>query len=161
MSETNETVQPDETPQGVTEETQVSEVAEPDQDWKALARKWEAQAKRDKENALKWLEYEASQKTVEEKRAEELATLQQELATERTTRLRLEIAAERGITGEALQLLDGSSREEIEAKADALVALISENSKPKTPAVDPNQGRTATGGSSTAEQFANALSSIL
>lgn len=161
MTETNETVPTDETPQGETEETQVSDTEAPEQDWKALARKWEAQAKRDKENALKWLDYEASQKTVEEKRSEEMAALQNELATERTSRLRLEIAAERGITGEALQLLDGSTREEIEAKADALAALISDNSKPKTPAVDTNQGRAASGGSSTAEQFANALSSIL
>ena len=129
--------------------------------WKSRARAWEKQSKENKDAALKWAEYQESQKTVEEKRAEELASIQRELEAERAERIRLEIATERGITGEALKLLDGSTREEIEAKADALLEIIAAQSKPNAPKPDPSQGRAANGVTTVADQFASAIDDLL
>lgn len=125
--------------------------------WRSRARNWERQSKENKDAALKWSEYEQSQKTIEEKRIEEMSKIQSELAQERAARLRLEIASERGITGDAVKLLDGLTREEIEEKAEALAALIQTQSKPKQPQPDANQGRTGEAPSTTADLFAQAI----
>lgn len=130
-------------------------------DYKALAEKWEKFAKKNLEDAKAWREYEESQKTVEEKRAEELEELRKELAQERSVKLRFEIAADRGITGEAIKLLDGSTREEIEEKADALLALIAQDTKTKSIRPDEQQGKAASVGGTTADQFARAIDDIL
>lgn len=129
--------------------------------WKSRARNWEKQSKENKDAALKWAEYEESQKTVEQKRAEELASIQRELESERTERIRLEVATERGITGDAVKLIDGSTREEIEAKADALLEIIAAQSKPNAPKPDPSQGRTSSGVTTIADQFASAIDNLL
>lgn len=129
-------------------------------DYKALAEKWEKFAKKNLEDAKAWREYEESQKTVEEKRAEELELLKTELAQERSAKLRFEIAADRGITGDALKLLDGNTREEIEEKADALLALIAQD-KPKSLRPDEQQGRAANVANTPADQFARAIDEIL
>jgi hypothetical protein len=148
----------EETPKG--EETKSNDEETVDY-WKSRARQHEKQAKENKEAALAWTEYQESQKSVEEKRAEELAAIQSELDKERTERIRLEIATERGISGDALKLLDGSTREEIEAKADALLELIAAQSSNKSPRPDPSQGRVVTNGGSVADQFASAIESLL
>lgn len=162
-----------ETEEMTTEETETIETAEPKGEestpngedsveyWRSRARAWEKQSKENKDAALKWAEYQESQKTVEEKRAEELAAIQRELEAERTERIRLEVATERGITGDAVKLLDGSSREEIVEKADALLELIAAQSKPNAPKPDPSQGRTANGATTTADQFASAIDNLL
>lgn len=129
--------------------------------WKSRARSWEKMAKENKDAAIAWNDYQESQKTVEEKRAQELENIRQELQAERTERLRLEVASERGIAGDAVALLTGSTREEIEAKADALLALIESNSKPKSLQPDSQQGREGAIATSTADQFASALNNII
>ena len=159
MSE-QETVEPVEVDEPQGESVESHETAS-EIDWKAKSRLWESRAKQAKADADKWREYEQSQKTVEERRTEELAQVQRELEAERTARLRLEIASDRGISGEALTLLDGATREEIEAKADALQALIASQQKPKAPAPDPLQGRPVQAATSTADQFAAALDGII
>lgn len=116
-------------------------------DWKAEARKWEKRAKDangDRELAQKWREYEAAQKPAQERMAEELAATKQAEETARLALLRYEIAAEKQIPSDAIRLLNGSTREELEEAADALVALIASQSKPKTPLPDESQGRPAT-----------------
>lgn len=126
-----------ETPQG--EQTETT-------DWKAEARKWEKRAKdssADRELAQKWREYEAAQKPAQERLAEELATTKQEAESARMALLRYEVASEKGIPPEAIRLLNGSSREELEEAADALVALVATQSKPRTPVPDESQGRPA------------------
>ena len=115
-------------------------------DWKAEARKWEKRAKDangDRELAAKWREYEAAQKPVQERMAEELAATKAEAESARTALMRLEIASEKGIPSDAIKLLNGSSREELEEAADVLVALIANQSKPNTPMPDLNQGKPA------------------
>lgn len=116
-------------------------------DWKAEARKWEKRAKDangDRELAQKWREYEAAQKPAQERLAEELASTKAEAESARVALLRYEIAAEKSIPSDAIRLLNGSTREELEEAADALVALIASQSKPKTPVPDESQGRPAT-----------------
>lgn len=137
MSETQETP---------TEETPAPEVAEPQgdaTDWKAEARKWEARAKADHEVANKWREYEASQKTEHEKLADELARERAEAAQAKAELLRLRIASEKGITGDATKLLKGSTEDELNAEADLLLSLIADQSKPKGPKPDEHQGKPA------------------
>jgi hypothetical protein len=131
-------------------------------DWKAEARKWEARAKAakaDSDDALKWREYEASLKPAQERLAEELAAAKAQADSATAQLLRYEVAAEKGITGEATALLKGNTRDELEAEADILLKLIASQSK--TPRPDANQGKPATGGTATKDQFAAALDSIL
>lgn len=115
-------------------------------DWKAQARKWEARAKdaqADKALADKWREYEQNQKSDNEKLADNLASAQA-VANEATAKLlRYEVATEKGVPSNALDLLVGSSREELEAAADKLLSLIADQTKPKTPRPDENQGKPA------------------
>lgn len=117
-------------------------------DWKAQARKWEARAKdaqADRELAAKWREYEASQKSEYEKLSEELAAAKA-VADQATSKLvRYEVAANKGIPADAIDLLSGSNQEELEAAAEKLLALISDQSKPKSPRPDELQGKPATG----------------
>lgn len=115
-------------------------------DWKKEARKWEARAKEAlvfKEQADKWREYEQSQKSEHEKLAEQLASTQA-VASEATTKLlKYEVASQKGIPADALDLLVGSTREELESAADKLLSLIADQSKPKLSIPDTNQGTPA------------------
>jgi hypothetical protein len=134
-------------------------------DWKAEARKWEARAKAgkaDAEAATKWREYEQSLKPVQERLAEELAQAKAE-ASEASVKLnRFEVASQKGVPNEAIELLTGSTREELEASADKLLSLIANQSKPNTPKPDMNQGKPSTGSTgSTADQFAAALADLI
>lgn len=115
-------------------------------DWKAQARKWEARAKdaqADRELAAKWREYENNQKSEHEKLADELARVKAEASEASSKLLRYEVASQKGIPSDALTLLNGSSREELETAADTLLSLIADQSKPKTPRPDDNQGKPA------------------
>lgn len=139
------------TTENIEPETTV-ETAEPqgnaDTDWKAQARKWEARAKdaqADRELAAKWREYESSQKSEYEKLAEELAKANA-TASEATSKLtRYEVAAEKGIPAEAIDLLSGATKEDLETAADKLLSLIADQSKPKTPRPDELQGKPTSG----------------
>lgn len=115
-------------------------------DWKAEARKWENRAKSaktDTEDANKWREYEASLKPVQERLAEELELTKQEAVAAKAALLRYEIATQRGLSGDAIKLLKGTTAEELESEAEILLSLIADQSKPKTPKPDENQGRPA------------------
>lgn len=131
-----------------TEETTTPETPDapqgaPEVDWKAEARKWESRAKADHDLANKWREYETSQKSEHEKLADELAAARAEASQASTTLMRYQIASEKGIPSSALDLLVGATREELETNADKLLSLIADQSKPKTPKPDENQGKPA------------------
>lgn len=149
------------------EETKSEQVEEPqgsETDWKAESRKWEKRAKEAnqfREAAEKWQEYEQSLKPVQERLAEELNQTKQEAESAKIALLRYEVASEKGLTAEAIKLLNGSSREELEEAADSLMAIIAKQSEPKTPKVDPSQGRASNAGSTTQDQFAAAISALL
>lgn len=151
-----------------TEPTEEVEAAEAqaeatETDWKAEARKWESRAKAakaDTEAATKWREYEQSLKPEQERLAEELAQAKAEASQAASRLLRFEIAAEKGVPNDALDLLNGSSREELESSAEKLLSLIANQSK-QTIKPDLNQGKQSSGNISTAEQFAAAMSDLI
>lgn len=138
ITETEPTIEP------VTEVEAHAET--PTTDWKAEARKWENRAKSakaDSEAAAKWREYEESLKPEQERLADELTKSKAEAASATAELLRYRIASEKGITGEATKLLKGSTQEELEAEAELLLSLIANQSKPKSPLPDENQGKPA------------------
>jgi hypothetical protein len=132
-------------------------------DWKAEARKWESRAKSakaDSEAATKWREYEQSLKPIQERLAEELAQAKAEASDNALKLKRYEIASRKAIPADAIDLLTGQTEEDLEASAEKLLSLIANQSKtPIKP--DLNQGKAGTGGTSTADQFASALSDLL
>lgn len=153
------------TPEPLEEESTDQPQGEQDStDWKAEARKWEKRAKDAnslKEAADKWAEYERSLKPEQERIAEELAQYRNEAESAKVKLIKYEVATEHNIPAEAVKLLQGSTREELEDSANTLLALIANQSKPKTPKPDMSQGKAAGSGMSTADMFADALDDIL
>jgi hypothetical protein len=142
LENTDQTVDID----AVVPESQDTDTASVETDWKSEARKWEKRAKDAnalREDADKWREYEASLKPAQERLAEELATSKAEAESARATLLRYEVANDKGIPADALRLLTGSTREELEESADTLLALIATQSKQKPSLPDGNQGQPA------------------
>lgn len=159
MSEENMETEESAEVETATEEPQGSET-----DWKAEARKWEKRAKDSlqyKDAAEKWEEYEKSLKPAQERLAEENAELKNKAQAAHVQLLKYEVAKEKELPIEAVSILAGNSREELEEAADALMNLIATQSEPKGPRPDPNQGKPATRGSSTADLFAEALGELL
>lgn len=88
---------------------------------------------------------------------ERFAELERTAADERAARWRAEVAAEKGISPQLAARLQGATREEFAADADALVALLPAAAGPRTPAPDPSQGaRGGTGAGDLAAQIAQA-----
>jgi hypothetical protein len=145
------------------EETQTEPQGSGEIDWKAMARKWEniaKAAKADVADAAKWREFEQNQKSEYEKLSDELARTKAEASEAQARLLKLDVAARKGIPTDALDLLDGSTQEELEAKADKLLSLIADQSKNKVKP-DVNQGKPSTGGITVADQFASAIGDLL
>lgn len=73
---------------------------------------------------------------------ERFAQHERDLATERSARLRLEVAAEKGLSPAQAARLTGATREEMAADADTLLLLFpTAPTGPRTPAPDPTQGQ--------------------
>jgi hypothetical protein len=104
--------------------------------------------------------YQLEQQQKEKNKAETNA-LKAEAESARISLIRYEIAADKQIAPEAIRLLTGSTREELEASADALLALIANQSKPKAPKPDPTQGRPVDGSASPEQQFMAAIENII
>lgn len=128
-----------ETPEGVANPTSA------DTDWQAEARKWEkrskenlAAAKANEDAAQRLAAFEESQKTEAQKLQEERDQAKADLAAERAARLRAEVAATKGIPA---ALLSGSTQEELEASADALIAFKGEQEPQKL--YVPNEGKSS------------------
>lgn len=157
LNPTETEVEAEETkPQGDGSETEI--------DWKSEARKWEKRAKEAnalREDAEKWREYEAAQKPAQERMVEDLASARAEAEAAKQTLLRYEIAAAKAIPAEAVKLLTGSTKEDLEESADTLLSLIANQSKPKSPQPDPSQGKPVQRGTSTANAFADAIGDLL
>lgn len=131
--------------------------------WKQKAREQETRAKANATAAEKLAAFEDRDKT-EAQRLTDRADAAEKRATELEARaLRLEVAAEQGLTTAQAKRLVGSTREELEADAKELL----ETFKPSTPD-DPaslvvasmdlgTRGTTSKPGKSTAEQFAAAI----
>lgn len=109
-------------------------------DWKAESRKWETRAKADYDAANKWREYENSLKPEQERVKEELEQFKAEAAEAKIALMKYEIASSRNLSSEALELINGSTKEELEAAADKVLSLIDKSVKPKVQP-NPEQGQ--------------------
>lgn len=89
-----------------------------------------------KAKAQKYAEWEEANKTEAQKTADRLAAIERENAELKTGKLRAEVAAAKGVPA---SLLTGSTQEELEAAADALIAFRGEQ-KPAGPS-SPSLGR--------------------
>lgn len=122
--------------------------------WPAAAR--EAMAKLNAENAswrtrlreaepyvAKAKELEEAQKTAEQRATEAQAAAEQRATEAESKLLRLDVAAEKGLTPAQAKRLVGATREELEADADDILATfpaLAGKAEPKTPKPDPSQG---------------------
>jgi len=105
-----------------------------------------------KAKADKLAEFEESQKTEVQKAQDRLAAAEKRAAELESKATRAEVAAAKGVPA---ALLSGSTQEELEASADALIAFKGEQAKSL---VLPDQGKTPnTPSGSTADRFAAAL----
>ena len=95
--------------------------------WKAFARKHEDAAKANADKAKRFDEFEESQKTEQQRLADRAATAEAKVVEIEARALRAEVAAAKGIPA---ALLAGSTQEELEASADALLAFRGEKPKP-------------------------------
>lgn len=116
-------------PQGASDETAETQAAT-ETDWKAEARKWESRAKENlaaakaNESAAQRLaNIEEAQKTESEKATERLQAAEKRAAELEVKALRAEVANAKGVPA---NLLSGSTQEELEAAADALIAFRGE-----------------------------------
>lgn len=94
---------------------------------RAEAAKWRTKAQQSSEEAE---ELKERDKTEAEKLAGKLAKLEREKAEAESALTRFQVAAEKQIPADAMDLLTGSTREELEAKADKLLTLV--KSRPET-----------------------------
>lgn len=88
--------------------------------WKALSRQNEERAKANAEKAKKLDELEKANMSELEKAQAELAELKKENESLKGSSLRNEVAAAKGVPA---NLISGSTKEELEAAADALIAF--------------------------------------
>lgn len=100
-------------------ETEEADPAKEIEKWKALSRKNEDLARANAEKAKRLDEIEEQSKTDLQKAQDKAAAAQKEADDLRTEVLRSRVAREKGVTEE---LLVGSTKEELEASADRLLA---------------------------------------
>lgn len=116
---TDETTTGDET----TEPAAVDHKAEAEK-WKALSRKHETQAKANAEAARKLKELEDADKSESDKLRATAEENEKKAAAAEARALRLEVAAEKGLTPAQAKRLVGATREELEADADELLSTF-------------------------------------
>ena len=117
--------------------------AEPaqDTDWKAESRKWESRAKENANAAQRLAEIETANQTEAEKVAKRLAAAEKRAAELEVTALRATVAAAKGVPA---NLLSGSTQEELEAAADALIEF--RGAKTDKRLVIPGEGKSPASG---------------
>ena len=116
---TTETAAPAGTPAAGTPDVVPAAPAQ-ETDWKAEARKWEDRAKANTKAAERLAEIEESNKTELQKATDRAAAAEAKAAEVGARAMRAEVAAAKGIPA---ALLSGSTQEELEASADALLAF--------------------------------------
>ena len=110
---------------------------------KALVAERARAAKAEADLAALRKEIEDSKKTAEQRAADDLKAAQDAAAKATATALRYEVAAEAGIPLALASRLTGSTREEIEADAVNLKALIPAGATPPAPRPQPDPGQGA------------------
>lgn len=117
--------QAQETPDTGTPEQVTDEVAK----WKALARKHEQQAKTNADAAKRLAEIEDANKSEIEKAAQRAAEAEERAKAAELKAMRLQVAAEKGLTPRQASRLQGATLEELQADADEFLADLP-NPKP-------------------------------
>ena len=135
----------DETPQAEVETSTPTETTERPRDEvppevKAALRKANKEAETLR---LKLQEFEDRDKTEAQKLADRAEAAERRLAEVEAQSLRLEVAADKGLTPAQARRLLGSTREELEADADELLASFRQ-SEPRVPGLDLGPRSTAT-----------------
>ena len=118
----NSTPEPDPTPTPEPEPAQDPKVEETD--WKAEARKWEQRAKENKSAAEKLKELEDAKKTEAQRLAEERDSHKTRAEKVEGELLRLRVGLAKGLTEAQAKRLVGSTKEELEADAEDLLATF-------------------------------------
>lgn len=110
-----------------TDDSVASQAENPDAVKNALAAersRAKAAEKRANELAAKVEQFESANQSELEKLANKVTKAEQAKAEAEGRLLRFEVAAEKQVPADALDLLTGNSREELEAKADKLLELV-------------------------------------
>ena len=162
MSEVTQTAAPADAP-AQAQEDQAQEPKVDETDWKAEARKWEQRAKENKSAAEELAQIREAQKSEAEKAADALKEAQAQAEQARAELLRYQIAAKHGITDadDIALFLTGTDEDTLTKQATRLAERVADQSKPRSPRPDPNQGRSGTTSASTAEQFGAAVADFL
>jgi len=92
--------------------------------WKQKAREQEARAKANAEAATRLKEFEDRDKTEAQRLTERAEAAERRVAEIESHALRLEVAAEKGLTQAQAKRLVGNTREELAADADDLLATF-------------------------------------
>ncbi|MBD3689869.1 hypothetical protein H8R18_01280 [Nanchangia anserum] len=109
--------------------------------WKAYSRKNEDRAKENAEKARAWDEWQESQKSEDDKRADELDTLTRERDDNALRAHLAEAALEHGLTKEQLAILGTGDLDSLSERAAALAQLLGTAPRARR---DPNVGREET-----------------
>jgi hypothetical protein len=118
--------------------------------WKALARKHEQQAKANADKAKRLDELEEASKSEQQKLMERAEAAEKAAADAQSRLLRAEVAAQKGLTAQMAARLVGSTKEELEADADELLADLAAKFTPKT--ASPQETGAGVGGNPAAKQ---------
>lgn len=100
--------------------------------------------------------FEDRDKTEIQRAADAAAAAETRATKAESELLRLTVAGEKEITGASLALLTGKTREELEAQADSILALI-ESAKPQGGPVVPAEGKTPPSVTDTEQQARDIL----
>jgi murein DD-endopeptidase MepM/ murein hydrolase activator NlpD len=113
-------------------------------DWKAEARKWEARSKENATAARRLAELEEASKSDLQKALERAEAAERRATEYELTAARAEVASQAGIPADVLR---GATREELEAHAASLKAVLDAQTAPRGPVVtNPGGTPTTTGG---------------
>lgn len=93
-------------------------------DWVAEARKWEKRAKENSDAAARLQELEDAQKSEQDKLTERLTAAEKRAADNELRAMRLEVAAEKGLTKAQAKYLTGTTEDELTEAADELLELF-------------------------------------
>lgn len=128
--------------------------------WKALSRKHEEQAKANVEAAQRLQVLEDANKSEAERQAETVKLMELQRDEALTEAARLRAAVKYGLTDDDLELLGSGNPDEFEARASKLAARLASVGQPRKPGPDPTQGIAVDPNTSTAAQFAAAISGL-
>lgn len=118
---------PEERPETGATEPETGEVEDPKAElekWKRQTRKWEERAKANADAAKKLAEIEERDKTEQQKLSERMAEFEKRAAEAEAKVVRYEVATEKEVPKHLHRFLTGSTREELEEQADALIEAL-------------------------------------